>query len=499
MKKLNVILHETTIINFPFFWKLMVRYKLFSIAIPLIVISYSTYFYKSQNDIHVQKVYFKNRATDSEGPTSAISSVLGEKSNVLTESEIVGIIKSLDFQKAYTKAIYEHPEFLDLNLAGLSSKVAFQMEDYIKTCNGNESCILPRLRGRLFGFMSIKPDPVVTNKFFLQINTLDPKTTRVLLEVASVKIMENRVDTIKHHIEEQIKLSRELADSKRAEIESVNLLKLKEEQVKLKSDIAELTQKIASYDQYYQKLKLDLAMVETQVDETKKVSNKDVETDKILSVQKRKRLEEQIKKYERDIGAIRSVADTLSTQDQEIVDQLENELSKAKSDLKNMGDKGRKVSSVQSFIQKKEGESNFTEFNYRVLKEQYKKSKSDLDKMIKDREVKVDKLTEVTNKIEEYKPSFEYLKLLEEKNIQLSLLNSTVVSDLVFENELSAPGSFKKTSRSKVILFSLTTSFFILSVFIFSFYLLDDRIYDQQELEKSFDDLTIIGNTPDFD
>jgi hypothetical protein len=36
-------------------------------------------------------------------------------------------------------------------------------------------------------------------------------------------------------------------------------------------------------------------------------------------------------------------------------------------------------------------------------------------------------------------------------------------------------------------------------VVISAFFLLDDRIYDQHELENSFEDLTIIGNTPDFD
>lgn len=501
MKKLNVILHETTIINFPFFWKLMVRYKWFSMAIPALVISYSSYFYKSQNDIHLRRIFFKNRASDNDGPTSAITSVLGEKSNILTESEIMGIIKSLDFQQTFTKAVYNSDDFLRLNLGGLKDKKQFKMEDFISSCKGKESCILSRLRGSLFNFISIKPDNVVTNKFYIQVSTKDPFTTKFLVELASEKITEDRVYTIKHHIEEQIKLSRELAKTKRDEIQSVNLMELKEKEVKIKAEINDLSRKISSYDQYYQKLKLDLAMAETQVSETNKVSKKGLETDKVLLVEKRKRLSEQIKKYEKDIGAIRSVSanSNLSTQDIQIVKQLEFELKKAKKDLKRMGLKGRKTASVANFIAKKEGESSNTEFNFRVLREQYKKSKSDLDDLITLREKKVDDLGVISNKIEKYRPSYEYLKLLEEKTIQLSLLNSTVVSDLVFESQVSAPSVFKKTSSSKVFMLSLTTSFFILCVFIFTFYLLDDRIYDQQELEKSFDDLTIIGNTPDFD
>ena len=174
-------------------------------------------------------------------------------------------------------------------------------------------------------------------------------------------------------------------------------------------------------------------------------------------------------------------------------------MSLAKKKLKKSFDAGRAISSTTKFILDKEGESRYTEFNYRVLKEQVKKTKEDHDKMVEERDKRVRELASVEAKIEDVRPAFEYLKLLDQKIVQLDFFNSTVISDLKFESELSPVKRYKKTSKSKVILFSLMVSFITLSLVVIFLYLLDDRIFDQAELSKSFEDLDIIGNTPNFD
>ena len=501
MKKLNVILHDTTIINFPFFWKLILRYKWISFLIPTFIFSLSILFYNSQNDIFLQRIYFKNRTNNGEGPKDAISSVLGEKTNSLTESEILGMMASLDFQQDLTETVFNHENLNTLNLGHLSNKKIFNMEEFLSLCSGQKKCIFSMLRARLLTYFKIMPDPSVLDKYYLEIRTRDPKTSTFLLSVASQKIMENRVHSIRQKIEEQIKITEELSQEKRNEIESVNLLKLKEDEVKVKAMISDLNKKITSYEQYYQRLKLDLVTAETQVDETKKVSEKDIETDKLFLVQKRRRLATEIKKLKKDIDAIKSVSNLklLSSQDKTILSQLKVELKKTQAELKKMGNKGRETASVASLIKKKEGERSFTEFDFRVIKKRFKKSKADLDEMIEKRSEKVNELANITNKIEKFKPSFEYLRRLEEKNIQLSLLNSTVVSDLIFEREFSSMTKYKKINKAKMILFSLASSLLVVGLLIFILYLIDDRIYDLEELEKSFDELTVIGNTPDFD
>lgn len=499
MKKLNIILHETTIINFPFFWKLMVRYKWFSLVLPLLVFSYASYYYSSQNDIYLRKKFFKNIATESDSPTSAIASVLGEQTSSLTESEVAGLIGSLDFQQEFTQEVIKDREFHGLNITPLNGKEKLDLSKIVQMCNGLESCVENKVRGIIFGFTRIIPDRLVVNKYFVQVSSLDPDTTKYLLNKLSTKIVKSRVDTIRHKIDEQIKISKELAETKRKELEVVDLKNLKDQAKTLRVGLDSINRKIERNNSFRQKLKLELALAETQVSETKKVYNDNIETDKLLTYQKRTRLENKIKKYEEDIAAIQSVSGGVSNQDSVILAQLDGELKQAKRELAAMGIAGRKVSSDAKFILSKEKESNFTEFDFKVKKEQYKKASETYDELLKERDEITQNLSKLEGKLEEVQPSFEYLKLLEQKIIQLTLLNSTVVSDLVFENQLSAQSIFKKVNKSKIILFAFSVSLTLLIVIISMFFLMDDRIYDQQELEKSFEDLTIIGNTPDFD
>ncbi|MCF8060836.1 MAG: hypothetical protein K9K67_16145 [Bacteriovoracaceae bacterium] len=499
MKKLNIILHETTIINFPFFWKLMVRYKWLSLFLPLMVFGYSTYYYQSQNDVYLRKKYFKNIATESDSPTSAIASVLGEQTSTLTESEVVGLINSLDFQQEFVDELMKLPEFHKLNLTPINSKTILNYEAVSNLCGGLDQCIHAKLRGLVFSFINIIPDRLVLNKYFVQVNTLDSYTTKFLLNSIGRKIVKSRVSAIKRKIEEQIKISQEIALKKREELEEVDVKTLKEEFKSLTSTVESLHNKIERNNRFRQQLKMELALAETQVSETKKVYKENIESDQLFDSQKRKNLEERIKKYQDDITAIKSVSNSISMQDSLILSQLGDELEKAKRELSRMGMAGRKVSSDAKFISRKEDESNFTEFDFKVKKEQYKKTTVEYESLIAERERVVKELNVAEDRLEAIKPSFEYLKLLEHKIIQLTLLNSTVVSDLVFENQLSPQNIFKKVSKSKIILFSLSISLGLLVLIISTFFLLDDRIYDQHELEKSFEDLTIIGNTPDFD
>ena len=78
-------------------------------------------------------------------------------------------------------------------------------------------------------------------------------------------------------------------------------------------------------------------------------------------------------------------------------------------------------------------------------------------------------------------------------------MNSTVVSDLKFEHELGPKIVFKSLSKVKSFLYSIVLSLFLVLMVIILLYLLDDKIYDKYELERTFEDLSVIGNTPDFE
>ena len=373
------------------------------------------------------------------------------------------------------------------------------MKDFLASCEGSKDCIYKRIRGSVFGFVSIQQDRIVSTRFILKVMSRDSFTTTFLLKEIAKYIEENRVDTIKYKIEDQIAVSKLLLNEKKKELEEFNMEGLKEEKKEVTEKILEIKSKIASYNSFFHRLKLDLDLMETKVRETKKAGKENVKTEKILAFQQRQRLEEKIRKLESDIGAIKVVSQNLSSQDEMILKQLKSELASVQMKLDKMGDRGRAVSSEVNFVNRKEGESNFTEFDYKVKKEQYAKTKKDYDALIERKEALGKHLSKVEAKITDIMPSIEYIKILEEKLVQLKLMNSTVVSDLKFENELGPLAVFKKLSSFKTFLFAFVSSvFLILSLCIF-LYLLDDKIYNKHELEKTFDDLTVIGNTPDFD
>jgi hypothetical protein len=501
MKKFNIVLHETTIINFPFFWKLMNRYRFATLVAPLLVFCYAFYYYSAQNTIFVRTINFKNIVSEQEGASSAIASVLGEKSSSLNESEVSGIIKSLDFQQDFSESLFQNPEFSKLDLSSAKDKKPFDMDEFLASCAGKKECIYKKVRGSVFGMISISGDRTITNSYILKVLSKDKFTTTLILNEARKAVVRTRVESIQRKLSQQIKLSEELVKTKRAELNDVDLTSLVERKKSLENGVESMDHKVRNYSKFLQSLKIKLALMETKVKETKRVANrKDLNpVNKVLTLQARKRLEEKIRKLESDIGAIKVVANEISNQDESILGQLEAELKRAQEKLSKQGKAGRSIASEMNFYNRKEGESNFTEFDYKVAKEQFAKTKADYDTVIVEKERLLKELADLDMKLEVIKPNLEYTQLLEGKIIQLKLLNSTVVSDLIFERELGAVMAFKQFSKSKMILFSAVASSVLLILITLCVYFFDDRIYDQFELAKSFEDLTIIGNTPDFD
>ncbi len=501
MKKFSIVLHETTIINFPFFWKLMNRYKYVTFVAPVLVIFYASYFYSIQNTIYVQTSTFKNIVGDQEGAAGAIASVLGEKSKSLSQSEVSGIIKSLDFQHDFSVALFNNPEFSKLDLSSIKDKKSFDMDTFLANCAGKKECIHKKIRSSIFSKMSINGNRSIKDSYILKVVSKDRFTTTLILKEAKKAVFETRIKTIQLKLTQQIKLSEDLIKTKRDELNNVNLGQLIERKKSLENQVDSMDHKVKNLSQYLQSLKIKLALMETKVKETKKVTSgrRRNSSSKALTLRAQKRLEEKIRKLESDIAAIKVVASEISNEDESIMQQLEAELKKEKLKLAKQRTSGRSIANEMNFYNRKDGESSYTEFDYKVAKKQFEKTEIDYDRVIIEKEKLLTELSELDIKLEVIKPSLEYTQLLESKVIQLKLLNSTVVSDLIFEKELGGMKGFKELGKSKVILFSIVASTLLLILITLCIYFFDDRIYDQFELSKSFEDLTIIGNTPDFD
>ena len=93
----------------------------------------------------------------------------------------------------------------------------------------------------------------------------------------------------------------------------------------------------------------------------------------------------------------------------------------------------------------------------------------------------------------------EYIKLLESKLISIKLMVATITPDLIFEKYSTQLDEFNRSSAIKNLLFATLFSFSIYFILLLMRYFLDDRLYEEHEIKKCFQDLAIIGKTPDFD
>tara|TARA_R110002072_G_scaffold276051_2_gene437698 strand:+ start:39495 stop:40997 length:1503 start_codon:yes stop_codon:yes gene_type:complete len=500
MKKINVILHETTIINFPFFWKLIKRYAFLSMIAPIVSLIVGGYIYYSQKDIYLKSASFKYHVESTDTTSSSIASIIGEKSSGLSINEILGIMNSYDFAKQVAVSLYNRPDLLEFNFTPIKNKDFLNTASYLAPCKENRECKIKKIQQIVPYLYTMEPDRLIENRFWIRVKSLDKKTTLNLTETLITELRRNRINSIKHNLTEQMNLSYELIENKKNELIGVDMLAVRDRKKEVQSNLNEITSKIKSYTSFYHQQKLKLSLAETKYNQTRStISKRQVAQEDVEVSKKRQELEDKIKKTMSDINSIKLSAKDLSAQDKMIIKQLRSEISNAKNKLSSLGTKGRTISNIVDFLDEKDKESDFNEFDYKVLKGQFVKIEKDYSEMIKKREDLEAESRKLDNILEKYKPAFEYIKLLEQKIVQLKLLESTVISDFIFDKESASVRRFKRTSKSKIILFTVTITLFLMFLITISRYIIDDRIYDTYELEKSFEELTIIGNTPDFD
>ena len=200
-----------------------------------------------------------------------------------------------------------------------------------------------------------------------------------------------------------------------------------------------------------------------------------------------------------DLNALETMAEVDSTQDQLIIQQLKSEIKLKEQEIKALGEVERSYASVDSFLNKQDKSSSFDNFNYKVLQGEIKQTKSELEKLSSQKKAIESKRLYYADKLKNLQPSFTYLKILEEKWVQLELIKWTVVVDLEFDEHIGGTHRFKRTTLSKIIVFSAMISFFLVFIGILIRYVFDPRVYDVYEISKNFKGLDIIGNTPEFD
>jgi len=498
MKKLNIILDETTIINFPFLWKLVRRYYLIPILTPLFVFVVSAYFYYSQNVIYSTSVGFRSVADEADSPTSAMAKLLGEKTNGLSPQEVIGIAKSPDFFDRVSRQLVVNPKFQFMNFNSITVKGQIPVTAMFQHCKMDIDCTRIALSKVIPQFVSINQDETVDSKFHVVVKTLDPFTSSTLLNIVREVIVEERIMTTKHFLNGQKKISEDILRKKKLELDDTNYMTLGEDIKSVGHELENLQTIMIVLSRKYEEKKYELSKYEitlNQTEESLKSGKNDEERDYFVQ---RESLRSRIKQITQDINTMEINKEGTSAEGAEILAQLRAELQIKKADLGKFKALPRAIASSDQFVENKEKASSFTEFDLNVIKREFNKIKKEYDETVAKKEELFAKKIELDKKMDELRPQFEYLKLLEGKVIQLQLLDSTVLSDLVFEKNDSGISRFKRATKEKIGLYSIFLIVFLMFIGLLLCYLLDRRIYDEYELRKNFEDLAIIGNTPDF-
>lgn len=500
MKNLGILLDDRTIINFSFFVKLLKRYYVITTLSPVLVIAIAAYIYKTQNDIFSVSVGMVVKANANAGKSSgSIASLLGREKKILSAAEILSMGRSIDFGQQMAKRIYGHPEFGRMNFNSISVKQLLTNKEIFAPCQEEEKCILTILRAKFSKFYSIGPDRVIPNKYGVTIKSLDPFTSNAILTIASDEIVKARGKSLLFTLTEQIRVTKELIEKKKSELEDVNIVNLEDLIVTKDKALKDVQGSTNSYRSVYIQQKLQLNKVKLTVKETEATVKKRGSSKDKVNFEKYQELQKQIDRLREDLRVLELSSANNSEQDNLIILQIKRELKRKEKSFSKLGNVKRRLKKLESFQESKDKSSDLEEFNYNVLKGQIEDTQSELEKLtFKKKELEKERLF-LVNQLKTLKPSFEYLKLLEGKLIQLELVKWTIGSDLSFDKINGQVKRFKRTTIGKISVFAFMISFFMIFGGIVMRYIFDRRIYDEYELSKNFEGLEIIGNTPEFD
>ncbi len=497
MKKFNAILDDTTIINFVFFARLLKRYILLTTVIPIFIFGYAAYYYSTQNIVYIKNINFTFKKDDSSSPSSAIATLVGEKSSELTESDIIAISKSPDFRDTISNLLMADPNTQKITLSGLKAQIIKMTPEQFSFCNNNQECFKNAISERISGFYSLKSSDIIDKMMKLEVKTLTPFSSSVLLDNIKQSFIKFRLNQIKHSITEQKKISLKLINQKKTELIDIGYESSLKKVAQGKAALRSLVASILSLEHIAQKQKMSAEVIQTQYEQTKKIGNKNIDSD-IDSLEHLAQLKKEISNLKADINALKLSQSSFTNTDKNIIKKLQKDLRVKNRKYKRLRKNTNLTSNDSNFISSKSRQSKSLEFEYKISKKQMSKTVAELERLIvkRDNVISQNEIDEIT--LAKGKPTSEYITLLENKLMQLKILDSTMISDIIFDKKASGIRAFRRTTKLKVAMFATLVTLFTLFLVTLIRYMLDPRIYDEYELQKTFEDLDVIGKTPDF-
>jgi hypothetical protein len=452
--------------------------------------------YKKQRNIYHLSVNFNMRDDESSSPTSAIASLLGEKTSRVSHNFVLTIKQSTTLNDLLARSIRDSKEFYKLNLNPMGVTEFKTVKEIMSPCIGDRECEIKIIKGIIPGYFTIAEDEVISNWYHLNIKTLNPDTTRVFSRILVKVIKEYRTIVIQEHLENQIKMTEELIKKKKESMVKLNLEDELAKEERLKGDLKVLAEKIKGFAEEVTRLKIELKGAEKSYLQGKETFEEIVSSKDELNIALYEALKNKILTLRTDITALKILETPGGGSNPKILMELKNELKEKEGEFGRLQKKFRRVASEKKFNEKQILGYYEKESKYHIINNQYEAAVRELANLSKDKESALDKLIALQKVIEIHRPDIEYLKLLKEKELKLKILKSTIVPDLSFDGSTKDPLRYKRASKLKTAFFALILSVFALIIYLVIRFLLDQKIYNDEEFQSEFDDLAVIGETP---
>lgn len=485
-----------TVVNFLLIGRLAIRYRIVTLLGIIAFFALVPYFYFSQPVVYQKEVHFKVLNQNNFTPDKGAAEVVQNIATSLNMPEILGAISSYHFVTRISERLAALPEFADLNFEHpLLSTSAPQA---LKAC-GSEECRVKVLRKLVANLYAISAEQS-TGKFTLKITTRSSKTTMQVLKAFQITLNEVRVQNARELADRQLLQLQDLVVKSKADISAKGGFEKVASSEFLDALISQHKDKIRNLSQRLIKDDNQFYAQGVKLQETNLVSETAIEGKDKLSYENYLKVNKRIEEIRQNIASINATPIEARTQgDNMVLNELKKELTANEEELKRIGHMNRNISLDDRFLDSQRGNKSSLEYDYKVSSAQVKKLRIQYESAKRELDNLYSRKAALENELVALKPDLEYLKLLESKLVSMKFKLSSISSDVLFENYGTEVSSFKRNSLVKIFAFCFLFISFLLFIVYMCLYLMDDRIFEEQEIGQVIEELPVVGYAPHYE
>ncbi len=497
MNKLQVLLSETSILNFKILKKLVKAYRLQVTTLTIISVFAGLYFAQQQRLLYIVETNFEIKGKLKDAGSTEIVNLLR---NAVTEeqplNEIMIMVTSSDFLDKVTAYLMDStsPESLYFFPKESQNEEVWKIA---RDCNNNQKCLVENLRGIVVRGYSIKHDELFGQRFTLKVKSYSADTSRALLNAVKKATLDIRIETLLQNVTFQEKALRNMKIEREKSSQFDLYQGYRNKLEKLRVFLSGKTQEIFTLEKQIQIKKIKEHENISELETMKGVADKGLSNFSVKNEGETNKLIDKIKQVKADLGFFNSRVD-LRPEEVLVRNQLKQELVSlnkklAKLDTSNFTDNGKidRVVAASKKITRARERSG-------AHKIQIRKMENDKSRLLKEVKEVETEMAFINSELEKMKPHMEYTKQIEERLIALNLVKNTITNDLKFSNVKPQIYPYKRVSKVQIVLFTILMGGALILFSIVIRYLFDRKIRDSSEIEKLFPGVKVIGQVPSF-